>query len=737
MYPERRNVRFPLRPSVIKEECLVRKKLLSVFVILAIALSLVPVSVLAEEEGQESRVVALKDSNDNAGTISVQQGDDNTFTVNIDVDKITPTVSGTGHGSTDVLAYWVGVGIVAPSGAYDNVAFHDGNSSVFKDNGSLDEFVDKDGKNKQGFTIWLNAGNEKFKTDGTTYTLQWTKSGEEENVKEEVYHIKLGKVTSAIPTITSGVYAAPLLSDNLFEDYEAERNPGSNVITLSATSIKQHNRGSDGKLGYWIGVGFVPTVQGSGSLSEVNSVRYKTANTAESLDGKKYEELSQLEPDVHDGQSGIAVYVDAAEYVNGNQSLWIAINWPGSVEVFEVKFNVTLNIGIKTVTFDPNGGKVSPTSMETDGKGQLSKLPTPTRDGYDFEAWYTAKEGGYPVDQTYTFTKDTTVYAHWTKLGSGSGPNDSDDGQGGSGSGQGGSGGNTTNPGGGGGSGGSGNVGDEEDTYRIWLSSSQYGTVSATHTSAAPGTSVRLTVTPKSDYIVSRVRVRTDDGASLPLTQNGNRYTFTMPAADVTVDVSFSEIYSLFIPPQSQSQAAAQVSASAPSFTPVIWRPAAAMQDVPANSWSYTAAQWAYQNGYLDMAADGSFRLNGTVSHLQMWRIMARWLGEPAIDDSSVSQWASRSGAVRVGGASAAMTRQNVVEYLYQCYFLMGGDVSATGNLIQYRDSQQITSVSAKNAWIWAVNKGIISGTPDGYLNPGRSLSRGEFASILMRMCQG
>ncbi|GEM_PF-2045919 len=67
-----------------------------------------------------------------------------------------------------------------------------------------------------------------------------------------------------------------------------------------------------------------------------------------------------------------------------------------------------------TVTYDANGGTVSPAS------GSYTKtpltLPTPTIDGcYTFDGWYTAKTGGTKVESPYTPTTNTTLYAHWVE----------------------------------------------------------------------------------------------------------------------------------------------------------------------------------------------------------------------------------------------------------------------------------------------------------------------------------
>ena len=78
-----------------------------------------------------------------------------------------------------------------------------------------------------------------------------------------------------------------------------------------------------------------------------------------------------------------------------------------------------------TVTFDANGGSVTPTSATTKG-WKLEKLPTPTYDGYNFLGWYTEKDAGDKVTTDTVFTKDSTIYAHWEKEGIASGGSQTD-----------------------------------------------------------------------------------------------------------------------------------------------------------------------------------------------------------------------------------------------------------------------------------------------------------------------
>ena len=69
--------------------------------------------------------------------------------------------------------------------------------------------------------------------------------------------------------------------------------------------------------------------------------------------------------------------------------------------------------GIK-VSFDANDGFCGVTYYYTDDNGVLADLPVPSRDGYNFVGWFTDKTGGTKVTIDTKFTKNTTVYAHWS-----------------------------------------------------------------------------------------------------------------------------------------------------------------------------------------------------------------------------------------------------------------------------------------------------------------------------------
>ena len=69
-----------------------------------------------------------------------------------------------------------------------------------------------------------------------------------------------------------------------------------------------------------------------------------------------------------------------------------------------------------TVTFNANGGTVSPATRTVTGGAAVGALPTPTRSGYTFDGWFTAASGGSQVSASTTVTANATYYAHWTPV---------------------------------------------------------------------------------------------------------------------------------------------------------------------------------------------------------------------------------------------------------------------------------------------------------------------------------
>jgi len=69
-----------------------------------------------------------------------------------------------------------------------------------------------------------------------------------------------------------------------------------------------------------------------------------------------------------------------------------------------------------TVTFNPNGGDVGTASKDVTYALTYGELPTPTRNGYTFNGWFTEESGGTQItsDTTVSITAAQTLYAQWT-----------------------------------------------------------------------------------------------------------------------------------------------------------------------------------------------------------------------------------------------------------------------------------------------------------------------------------
>ena len=72
------------------------------------------------------------------------------------------------------------------------------------------------------------------------------------------------------------------------------------------------------------------------------------------------------------------------------------------------------NINQYKLTFDANGGSVSPASKVLNYCATCDTFPTPTWAGHTFNGWYTARTGGSKVTAPWKCTGNKTIYAQWT-----------------------------------------------------------------------------------------------------------------------------------------------------------------------------------------------------------------------------------------------------------------------------------------------------------------------------------
>jgi uncharacterized repeat protein (TIGR02543 family) len=127
------------------------------------------------------------------------------------------------------------------------------------------------------------------------------------------------------------------------------------------------------------------------------------------------------------GQEGSAVYITATPATGYEFAYWTDgvddthyVNNPQRVVMLSVK-TLTAYFTLKsyTVTWNANGGTVSPASVSKTHGSTLGTLPTPTRAAtaeysYTFAGWFTAANDGTQISSTTTVTGNVTYYAHWT-----------------------------------------------------------------------------------------------------------------------------------------------------------------------------------------------------------------------------------------------------------------------------------------------------------------------------------
>jgi uncharacterized repeat protein (TIGR02543 family) len=132
-------------------------------------------------------------------------------------------------------------------------------------------------------------------------------------------------------------------------------------------------------------------------------------------------------PSPFTGQEGSTVYITATPATGYKFAYWTDgvddthyANNPQRVIMLSVK-TLTAYFTLKsyTVTWNANGGTVSPASTTKTHGSTLGTLPTPTRAStaeysYTFAGWFTAATGGTQITASTTVIKDVTYYAHWT-----------------------------------------------------------------------------------------------------------------------------------------------------------------------------------------------------------------------------------------------------------------------------------------------------------------------------------
>ena len=336
------------------------------------------------------------------------------------------------------------------------------------------------------------------------------------------------------------------------------------------------------------------------------------------------------------------------------------------------------------ITFNENGGTVSPATANTNAYGKLDSLPTPTRSGYSFDGWYTTAEGGTAVTTDTVFDSIATIYAHWTRNSS---------------------------------------SGSHTTYYPVNTpAKSEGGSVVVSPKSASKGSAVTVTVTPESGYQVSSVQAVDKDGKKLTLTDKGDgKYTFVMPASKVEVSASFAQVQK----PEEASP----------------------YRDVSKDSYYYDAVQWASDKGITNGVSDGVFAPDWVCTRGQIVTFLWRSVGSPApktaempfadvAEDAYYAQavlWAVENGITKGTSETTfspdqTCTRAHAVAFLYR----LAGSPAVTGSSFQ-----DVAADAYYNAAVaWAVQQGITNGTSETTFSPDETCTRAQIVTFLYRMDQ-
>ena len=87
----------------------------------------------------------------------------------------------------------------------------------------------------------------------------------------------------------------------------------------------------------------------------------------------------------------------------------------GTLSNMYIKLGTYEEVGKYTITLNPNGGEVTPITKKINQGDSIGTLPTPIREGYYFDGWYTGLTDGVEVTSDYIPENSMPIYARWKK----------------------------------------------------------------------------------------------------------------------------------------------------------------------------------------------------------------------------------------------------------------------------------------------------------------------------------
>ena len=243
-------------------------------------------------------------------------------------------------------------------------------------------------------------------------------------------------------------------------------------------------------------------------------------------------------------------------------------------------------------------------------------------------------------------------------------------------------------------------------TGAVTAAKSEHGEVSITPKNAAKGSTVMIKAVPKEGYALKTIAVTDQNGKPVAVTEKDGRFTFVMPACNVTLTPIF------------ERQPAQNVS----------------FDDVKPTEWYADAVRCVVEKGLMSGTGTDAFSPDGTTTRGMLMIILARYAGADTTGGASWYEkgmaWAQSAGISDGRAPEAGITREQLVTMLYRY-----ADVpEASGTLDAFADADTVSSY-AVDAMRWAAANGIVNGS-HGRLNPQGNATRAQAAAMLMRFCE-
>ena len=243
-------------------------------------------------------------------------------------------------------------------------------------------------------------------------------------------------------------------------------------------------------------------------------------------------------------------------------------------------------------------------------------------------------------------------------------------------------------------------------TGAVTAAKSEHGEVSITPKNAAKGSTVMIKAVPKEGYALKTIAVTDQSGKPVAVTEKDGRFTFVMPACNVTLTPIF------------ERQPAQNVS----------------FDDVKPTEWYADAVRCVVEKGLMSGTGTDAFSPDGTTTRGMLMTILARYAGADTTGGANWYEkgmaWAQSAGISDGRAPEAGITREQLVTMLYRY-----ADVPEAGGTLDAFADADTVSAYAVDAMRWAAANGIVNGS-HGRLNPHGNATRAQVAAMLMRFCE-